>query len=263
MKTVFKICFLGAGNLATHLSKALKSLGHTILQVYSRTEMAANELAFALQAEPITDVSRLSPEADVYICSLKDAALVDQLARVPHFGKALWLHTSGSLPMSVFEPYTQRCGVFYPLQTFSKQRPVDFAHIPFCLEAKQDADLCLMRELALQLSDDVREMSSEQRQNLHVAAVFACNFTNSLYAAAQEILTYDNIDFSILRPLIMETAAKVLDNDPAAVQTGPAVRMDRNVTDKHMAWLEARGEKEKAALYETMSQMIYERSKKQ
>lgn len=260
MRIVFKIVFLGAGNVATHLAQALHQQGHQLLQVYSRTEASASALASLVQADKTTDIKALRSDADIYICALKDAVLAEVLAEVPCFGKALWLHTSGSMPLSVFEPYTQRCGVFYPLQTFSRQRVLSFAHIPFCLEAGCAEDLPLMRSLALQLSDDVREMSSAQRQNLHVAAVFACNFTNSLYAMAQEILAYDQIDKDILQPLIEETAAKLRGKDAKSVQTGPAVRMDRNVMDKHIAWLQAHGEEDKARLYEEMSRIIHERS---
>ncbi len=263
MKTVFKIVLLGAGNVATHLGNALFQKGHDICQVYSRTEASASVLARTLQASPVADIAHLQTGADIYLCCLKDAVLHDVLSQVKDFGNALWLHTSGSLPLSVFEPFTQRCGVFYPLQTFSKQREISFEHIPFCLEAKHEEDLQIMKDLAASLSDDVREMTSAQRQNLHVAAVFACNFTNSLYVMAQEILAYDKIDFSILQPLIEETAAKVRHAEPARVQTGPAVRMDRNVMDKHIAWLEARGEQEKAALYENMSLLIYEKSQQE
>ena len=258
--TVFNIVFLGAGNVATHLAQALFKQGHRILQVYSRTQASAAALADLVQAAYTTDIKCLQSEADIYICALKDAVLAEVLAQVPDFGKALWLHTSGSMPLSVFEPYTCRCGVFYPLQTFSRQRAISFERIPFCLEANRKEDLVLMKTLASQLSEDVREMSSAQRQNLHVAAVFACNFTNSLYAMAQEILAYDHIDKDILQALIEETAAKLRGHDAKDVQTGPAVRMDRNVIDKHIAWLQAHGQSDKARLYEEMSRIIYERS---
>lgn len=260
MQNVFKIVFLGAGNVATHLAQALHAQGHQICQVYSRTEASASALAALLQAAYTTDIKALQDDADIYICALKDAVLAEVLAQVPAFGNALWMHTSGSMPLSVFSPYTSRAAVFYPLQTFSRRRAISFAHIPFCLEAKQAEDLSLIKHLALQLSDDVRELSSQQRQNLHVAAVFACNFTNSLYAMAQEILAYDEIDSDILQPLIEETAAKLRGQEAKYVQTGPAVRMDRNVIDKHVAWLQARGEEDKARLYEEMSRIIHQRS---
>ena len=261
--TAFDIVLLGAGNVATHLAPALHRQGHRIVQVYSRTGSAAKELAGHVGADFTADIKALYRGADIYVCALKDDALQTVLERIDDFGQALWLHTSGSMPLSVLAAHTPRCGVLYPLQSFSKGRALDLEKVPFCLEAAQASDLTLMKELASSLSCDVREMSSEQRANLHVAAVFASNFANGLYAMAQEILAYDGIDFSILQALIEETAAKVSELEPRLAQTGPAVRGDRRVMERHLAWLKQRGEEEKAQVYRLMSDLIYERSRKQ
>ena len=219
------IVFIGAGKLATNLAKALYHKGFRIVQVYSRTEESARTLAGQVEAEYTTDLQEISKEAQLYIVSLKDAAFVELLPQITE-GKqnALLVHTAGSIPMSIWEGHAERYGVFYPMQTFSKQREVDFREIPFFIEAKKSEDVELLKAIAATLSENVYEATSEQRKSLHLAAVFICNFTNHMYALAADLLEKYNLPFDVMLPLIDETARKVHELTPLDAQTGPAVR---------------------------------------
>ena len=183
-----KIVILGAGNVATHLARALHHAGHNILAVYSRTLEHAQEVAAPIHAAATSCVSTL-PLADVYIFSVKDDALRDVLSHlIQTHPNALCLHTAGSVPLSVYEGVVAHGGVLYPMQTFSKSVPVDFQKLPIYIEATDAETLSLVRNLAESLSENVTELSSADRRYLHLAAVFACNFTNHCYALAEEIM---------------------------------------------------------------------------
>lgn len=250
------IVFIGAGNVATHLAKALSGRGFRIAQVYSCTEDAAQALAAVLDAPCTTDLSAVIPDAALYIVALRDEAFVRLLPEIVA-GKedALWVHTAGSIPMQVWEGHVRRYGVLYPMQTFSKQREVDFAHIPLFVEAVSETENRLLKELAALLSDKVYEADSVQRKSLHLAAVFACNFTNHLYAVAEELLTKYGLPFEVMLPLIDETARKVHRLSPRQAQTGPAVRYDRNVMEAHLQMLA--GEPAWQELYRLLSDGIH------
>ncbi len=153
------------------------------------------------------------PEADLYIISVADNAL-DELISQLYLNDKLVVHTSGSVQMDVLKKASRNYGVFYPLQTFSKSKDVEFRSIPICLEANKDANLHKLTELAKRISENVQVIDSEQRKKLHLAAVFACNFPNFMYSIAEEITRQANIDFEILRPLIKETAEKVMQINP-------------------------------------------------
>lgn len=226
MKTVL----IGAGNLATNLARALIEAGHDIVQVYSRTENSASQLATMVEAAPKTNLTAITNEADVYIISVKDSVIADLIpALCSGRGNGVFLHTAGSVPMNVFEGRASHYGVLYPMQTFSKARKVDFKTIPCFIEANDELALTVINNLAASLSDRVLLLSSEKRRFLHLAAVFACNFANHCYAASAEILKKNNIPFDVMLPLIDETAHKVHELDPVDAQTGPAVRYDQNV----------------------------------
>ena len=204
------VVFIGAGNLATNLAKALYYKGFRIVQVYSRTEESARALAEKVEADYTTDLQEISKDAKLYIVSLKDAAFVELLPQITEGKqKSLLVHTAGSIPMSVWEGHAERYGVFYPMQTFSKQREVDFQEVPFFIEAKRAEDTELLKAIASTLSEKVYEADSEQRKSLHLAAVFICNFTNHMYALAADLLEKYNLPFEVMLPLIDETARKV------------------------------------------------------
>lgn len=230
-----KIVFVGAGNLATNVARALKDAGHEITQVYSRTQASADALASQVGAEAVSDLDGVAREADIYIVSVKDGALSDVVARLCDGSRrGLFVHTAGSIPMSIFDGHAGRYGVFYPMQSFSKERLVDFSVIPLFVEGSDDQTL----QTALALADSIKAkaypLSSADRQYLHVAAVFACNFANHCYALSAEVLQRHGIDFRVMLPLIDETARKVHQLTPVEAQTGPAVRNDMNVVTHHL-----------------------------
>lgn len=250
------IVFIGAGNLATNLSKALYRNGFRIVQIYSRTEVAARALAEKVEAEYTTELSKVATNARLYIVSLKDDVLAELLPEiVADKGDALIVHTAGSIPLNIWEGKTARYGVFYPMQTFSKQREVDFRGIPFFIESNSPKDTELLKGIASVLSEKVYEATSEQRRSLHLAAVFTCNFTNHMYALATELLKKSNFSFDVMLPLIDETARKVHELEPKQAQTGPAIRYDENVINKHLDMLA--DEPEMQELYRLISENIH------
>lgn len=254
------VAFVGAGNLATNLAKALHRQGFRILQVYSRTEASARTLAQAVGAVATTQLADVTDEAQLYIVSLTDAAFVELLPRIVA-GRTggLWVHTAGSLPMDVWQGKVGRYGVLYPMQTFSRQREVDFREIPVFVESRLSADAQLLKEVASCLSDKVYETDSVQRKSLHLAAVFCCNFTNHFYALAADLLEKYHLPFDVMLPLIDETARKVHHLAPHAAQTGPAVRYDENVMGEHLRMLA--DEPEMQELYRLVSRSIHQHHK--
>ncbi|MBM0143977.1 Rossmann-like and DUF2520 domain-containing protein [Segatella copri] len=251
-----KIVLIGAGNLATHLGKALHAAGHDMVQVFSRTMQSAETLASLLDAEPLTDMAQVRDDADVYIFSVKDSALEQLISQLCGDDEKVFLHTAGSMPMSVFRGKALHYGVLYPMQTFSKQREVDFSIIPCFIEANDEFALKQIEGLAGQISHRVFQLSSEDRKYLHLSAVFACNFANHCYAASQELLQQHGIPFDVMLPLIDETAAKVHGMTPKEAQTGPAVRYDENVIGKQIQLLENQPYFQK--IYDCMSKSIHE-----
>ena len=250
-----RIVLIGAGRLATHLGPALKGAGHVIVQVYSRTAEAASALATAVSAEPVTDIDRVTREADVYICALKDSVLPTLLPQLcKGREKALFLHTAGSVPLQVFEGYARRYGVLYPMQTFSKERRLDFSEIPVFIEADSATSFPIVESLASSVSQNVRPLSSADRRYLHLSAVFACNFVNHCYDLAGQLLQEHGITFDTLLPLIDETARKVHELSPRQAQTGPAVRYDENVINAQSQLLNGLSKD----IYDLLSRSIHE-----
>ncbi len=249
-----EIVLIGAGNLATQLGINLKERGFSILCVYSRTLNSAEELGQKLNVPYTNRLADIPLNAGIYIFAIKDDAL---LGLLPNFPKTqgIWVHTAGSLPSSVFSGYIDSYGVVYPLQTFSKHRQVDFKDIPVFVEANLDENLCILLDFAKGFSDKVTSLSSEKRKYYHLAAVFACNFSNHMYTLASEILEQQELDWKFLQPLILETASKIKEMSPAEAQTGPAVRYDQKVIDKQLDLLE--GDNVKQELYEKISQSIH------
>lgn len=250
-----KIVLIGAGNLATNLGKALKGAGHEIVQVWSRTEESAAALAEVLQCPYTTVLADVAEGGDIYIISIKDSALADVAERLADgHPDSFIVHTAGSMPMEVIP--SRRRGVFYPMQTFSKQREVDFHGIPCFVEVSQEDDCQMLMQLTASVSDKVYELSSDNRKYLHLAAVFCCNFANRCFAIGEELLKeYGGVPFSVMLPLIDETARKVHSLSPREAQTGPAVRWDTNVIDKQMALLSSAPELKD--IYERLSKSIH------
>ncbi len=245
---------IGAGNLATCLGTELNRKGFEIRQVYSRTRQSAKRLASKLNTSWTNNPGQVTGDCDFYTVALKDDAVSEVLSSID-FGNRLLIHCSGSLPLSVLEEFSTNAGVVYPLQTFSKNRTVNFSEIPLFIEANSENNLERVRRIARQLSGKVIEANSEERKILHIAAVFSCNFVNHLYVLSESLLKDSGFDFEILKPLIKETTDKIQDFSPAEVQTGPAVRYDRSVIDKHLEALS--GNKELAGLYKSISESIF------
>ncbi len=247
------IVLLGSGNVATHLGRAFKMAGQTIVQVWSRDIDHAKELADTIGSEAVSDFDDLNTSADLYIIAVNDDA-IKSVAGQLRVGEKLIVHTSGSTSLDALEGVSSHIGVFYPLQTFSKNKAVDFRQIPIAIEANNDEDLAAIRSIADRLSERVTELNSAQRKALHVAAVFACNFTNHLFALSQELLEANKLDFDLIRPLIAETVGKIILNDPISVQTGPAVRNDLAIVNSHLEML--KDQPEMYEIYEKLSQSI-------
>lgn len=250
------ISLIGSGNVATHIGHALAKAGYRINGVFSRTLAAAQALAGTLHCDA-TDHLEALPEADCCLLAVKDDALPSLAARWGALHPdSFCLHTAGSVPMDIFEGKVENYGVLYPMQTFSKTRQVDFHAIPCFIEANAPETLDKVTQLARSVSDRVYVLPSERRRWLHLAAVFACNFSNHCYDIAARLLEKEGIPSDSLLPLIDETAAKVHELPACKAQTGPAVRFDRNVIDRHERMLTDNPELRR--IYELLSQHIYQ-----
>ena len=250
-----KVVMIGAGRVASQLAPALHAQGVAFAQVYSRTLSSAQQLAQRIGAEAVDAVDALCHDADCYLVSLTDEALL-QLAPQLTKGReeALWVHTAGSVPMQLFEGKAQRYGVLYPMQTFSKGVPVDFSTVSLFVEASSNESLQQLQQMASLLTTHVHEADSTQRKSLHVAAVMACNFVNHCYAMAQRWLEQQGLPFEAMLPLIDETARKVHQLKPTAAQTGPAIRADQQIVDAHLRLLATNPQLQQ--LYRTLSESI-------
>lgn len=255
----YKICFIGAGNLATHLSLALQATGNEISQVYSRTLQSAKELASKLNCSFTNATGEIHTEPDIYFVALTDSAVNEVLSKIS-FNNKLVVHCSGSLGINILDNYSRQTGVFYPLQTFSKNRAINFKNIPVFIEANSPKTENILLNLGKTISNSVSVLNTEKRKYLHIAAVFACNFTNHMYTIANELLKEKDIPFEVLRPLIFETASRVQEMVPKDAQTGPAVRFDKNIIDFHLNELKRTGNY--SELYNSISKCIFEYHKK-
>jgi len=248
-------CFIGAGNLATQLSQAFRNKGFKITQVYSRTEQSAKTLADSLSTNYTTSVKDINKNADIYFVALKDSVFDEVLSQIDFENKFV-VHCSGSLSLSALKSYTENIGVFYPLQTFSKTREVDFSEIPIFIESNSIQNEKLLLQIANEISGSVAVINSEKRKMLHISAVFACNFVNHLFTIAAEILKSKDIPFDVLKPLIIETAGKVQELEPEKAQTGPAVRFDENIINSHLNELKEFDDYQQ--LYRSISKSIFD-----
>lgn len=249
------IVFVGAGRLATNLAKALRDAGHHVMAVYSRTMESASALAAQVGGIPTDCIDNLPTKADVFILSVKDAVLptVAELLRKGR-GEQVFLHTAGSIPLTVFGVHAH-CGVLYPMQTFSKDKAVDFTRVHIFIEGNDLSTLRLAQTLAQSVSSHVHELSSDERRYLHLAAVFACNFTNHCYALSAKMMEAHGMPFEAMYPLIRETTEKVGAMHPRDAQTGPAVRWDENVMAAQKTLLA--DEPDIQQIYEIMSKSIH------
>jgi predicted short-subunit dehydrogenase-like oxidoreductase (DUF2520 family) len=250
---IMRITIIGSGNVATHLAAAFKNVGHRIVQVYSRDAHNAALLAYHVGAEAIDDLEQINPETDLFIISVKDDIIVSIVQSLTKHQKLI-VHTSGATHIEALLAYTDNAGVFYPLQTLSKNKEVNFLTVPLCIEGADETITNQLVQLAQTISNNIYRIDSAQRKILHLAAVFACNFPNYLYSIAQQLLAQHDMEFNMLRPLILETAQKVQDHYPNEVQTGPAIRNDQTTMALHLQMLsDMPGLK---AIYSLLSQEI-------
>lgn len=246
---MIKVVLIGSGNVAQHLIQVLLQAKNVdLVQAFARNP---NHLSHLLPSTKITSDYQKIAEADLYIISISDNAIAEVSEQLP-FENRLVVHTSGSSDITVLSDKNRK-GVFYPLQTFSKNKAIDFTPIPMCLEAENQNDYQILEQVAKSLSQKVFAISSEQRRSLHVSAVFVCNFVNHLYQIGNQICEENNIPFEVLHPLIQETAQKIKELSPSEAQTGPAVRNDTKTIEKHLAFLENENYKK---IYELLTQSI-------
>lgn len=246
-----RVVIIGAGNVATHLAIALDSVCD-VAQVYSYHLDNAKTLAQLLKNATATDkVSQLLSNADLYIISVKDDA-ISNIVNAVEFSSGLWVHTSGSVPVDVLKQKFEKCGVFYPLQTFSKKVEVNIGEVPFFIEGNTPIVCEEIKGVASLLSSNIYDADSNQRKTIHAAAVFGCNFVNHLWMHADEILKQSGFDFEILRPLIKVTLSKTEKISPYDGQTGPARRGDEKTMSAHEQILD----NNKLKIYRLLSESI-------
>ena len=252
---MISVVLIGSGNVANHLISAFaKSDTVRVIQVFARNPEAVPQL---VSKDKITNSYSEITAADLYIVSVSDNAVAAVSQNLPFHDK-LVVHTSGTVALTDLDAKNRR-GVFYPLQTFSKAKEVDFKGIPFCLETENESDYAVLETVAQSISDHVFAIHSEQRKALHVAAVFVNNFVNHLYQIGHTICTENDIPFEILYPLIRETAAKISSLPPKEAQTGPAVRNDTQTINAHLSFLSDATQKE---IYKILTKSIIDNGKK-
>lgn len=252
---MIKVVVLGAGNVAHHLITAFQRASDiNVSQVWARHNGSFGHL---LPSEFIcNDLSQLQ-NADVYILAISDDAIISLSSQLP-FTDKLVVHTSGSVAMEALNDKNRK-GVFYPLQTFSKSKTLDFSAVPICIEAINDSDYKTLEKVAKAISKVTYTINSDQRKALHLSAVFVSNFVNHLYQIGQEICEANQLDFAILQPLILETADKILTLSPKEAQTGPAKRQDTKTINAHLNFLTEKKQKE---IYKLLTKSIIDNGKK-
>lgn len=252
---MIRLSIIGSGNVAQHLISVFsKAAEIELVQVFARKTESVSHL---ISSDKITSDFNDIKLVDVTIIAVTDDAIKEVSGQLP-FENQLVVHTSGSLAMEALNDKNRK-GVFYPLQTFSKSKEIDFKVIPICLEAENETDLQTLEILAKTISNSVANINSEQRKALHIAAVFVSNFTNHLYQIAHDICVENKISFDILKPLIQETANKILTLPPVDAQTGPAKRKDTQTINTHLSFLSDENQKE---IYKILTKSIIDNGKK-
>ncbi|MFM9989321.1 Rossmann-like and DUF2520 domain-containing protein [Flavobacterium sp.] len=252
---MIRVVIIGSGNVAQHLIKAFaKSNIIEIVQAFSRNKESLENI---IDSSKITTNFDDLADADLYIISVSDNAIAE-VSHQLYIEKKLVVHTSGSIPITDLDDKNRK-GVFYPLQTFSKNKEINFDIIPICLEAENNEDYKLLETLAKSISNQVFNINSNQRKALHVSAVFVNNFVNHLYKIGNDICNENNIPFEILQPLILETANKITLLSPNEAQTGPAKRNDTQTINTHLQFLTNENQKE---IYKILTKSIIDNGKK-
>jgi len=254
------ITFIGSGNLAWHLAPALDNVGYSVKEVFSRDPKHARALVGRLyQADVKSTLDFSASSSEVFIIAVSDDAIQDIVREIILPDDSILVHTSGSQPLSLLGfAATANTGVFYPLQTFSKAKKVDFNEIPIFIESEDDEVSKKLMKMAKTISKKAKTISSEYRKALHVAAVFASNFSNHMLTISKSIAEQHEVDFELLKPLIAETLNKSINIGPENAQTGPAKRGDMEILDTHLEFL--KDDPDVAEIYRIISQHIIDQS---
>ena len=245
------IILIGSGNVATNLGVTLKKRGYNIIQVWSNKFENAKILANKIDSNPVDNLAKLK-QADLYIISTKDESF-DKL--INQLNNKSVVHTSGSIEIKAFKNKFKNYGVLYPLQTFNKNKIINFSDIPICIEANNKKFHKNLKNICKKISNRVVEINSEQRKALHIAAVFACNFSNHMLTISESLLKNSGLNFTILNPLIRETFEKILTESPKNIQTGPAKRKDITIIKNHISNI---SDTKLKKIYKLVSQSIIE-----
>jgi predicted short-subunit dehydrogenase-like oxidoreductase (DUF2520 family) len=250
------VSFIGSGNLAWHLAPALDNIGYSVREVYSQNPNHAEALTERLyQAEVKATLDFSTSDSTIFVIAVRDDAISNIAREIILPEDAILVHTSGSQPLAELQyAATQNLGVFYPLQTFSKSKKVDFKDLPIFIECYTDEAEEALMQMARSISNEVKKIGSEERKALHVSAVFASNFSNHMLTIAKDIMQRNSLDYDWLKPLIIETVNKSMYLGPDNAQTGPAKRGDLNILDSHLQFLQ--GDDSVAEIYKVVSQHI-------
>lgn len=251
IKTAF---IIGSGNVAWLLGVTIKKIGIEVLGVYNKTQSNGEKLAKELKVPFYKELQNIPLNADIYFLCVSDAA-INNVSKLLPKTNGLVVHNSGSVSINEISEKHLHRGVFYCLQTMKKTLPMDFSKSPILIQANSQEDEDLLFNLAKKLTENVRKTSDLERTKLHITAVFSCNFTNYLYAVAYEYAKENQIDFNLLIPLLAKTTMQITaETDPFLNQTGPAVRNDMAVIEKHLTLLKK--DQEKHELYKFLTNSI-------
>jgi len=253
LKEIRNIVLLGSGNVASHLAIAFCNSGVKIIQIYSRKLEHAKELAEKVNSNFTSDLSELPDNADLFLFAVTDSAILPILKNSKLQDKLL-VHTAGSVPAAIFKDFTNRYGVIYPFQTFTKGIDINISECPFFIEADSEPTIQILESFVNKFSKNVKVINFEQRLILHLSGVFTSNFSNHLLAIATELLNKNGFSIEVLKPLLEETYRKAFQIGATDAQTGPAIRNNREIIQKHIAMLSSEPDWQK--IYTFMSESI-------
>jgi predicted short-subunit dehydrogenase-like oxidoreductase (DUF2520 family) len=253
--TINNIVFIGAGNVADVLAQAFVRAGLKVSQVYSRTYNNAVYLANKVGAEPLSEINNII-DADLYLFCVSDSA-IQLILEQRNWQDKFLVHTAGSVPLDIFKPFSNKYGVIYPLQTFTKDRLVNVAQIPLFIEASSQAGVDELKSIMSIVFENIMFTSSDQRQKIHLAGVFANNFANYMFTIATEILQNEFLPIEFLKPLMEETFQKASDMGSIKAQTGPAIRNNKEIIQKHSELLASHSDWQKIYTFVTESIQKY------
>ena len=253
LPSIENIVIIGSGNVATHFAKAIIKSGKKIIQIYSKHPDLAKQLSQEVNTSFVSSINEISKYADLYILAINDTS-IETVSNTLKIDNKLIVHTSGTVSIDILKKASPNYGVIYPLQTFAKDISIDWNNIPIFIEANKPENEVMLTNFMKEISTNVNIMSSEDRQVLHLSAVFVNNFVNYIYNIGEDICHQNNISFKYLKPLILETANRIINNNPSNIQTGPAMRGDEITIKKHLELLST--QKEYADVYNYLTNMI-------